>query len=55
VGPYICQLTNEYVGLQRRPKANVCPYSHRLTDESKSFIFLLQPVLAASPDGEPAK
>jgi hypothetical protein len=26
-----------------------------LTDEYKSFIFLLLPILAASPNGEPPK
>jgi hypothetical protein len=31
------------------------PYIHGLTDEYRSFIFLLLPILAASPNGEPPK
>jgi hypothetical protein len=62
VGPYIRRLTNEYMGHRAAPRLTRGPYSLRLTNEYspltnkyKSFIFLLLPVLAASPDGEPSK
>jgi hypothetical protein len=55
VGLYIRRLTDEYIVPRGAPQLTRDPYSRQLTDEYKSFIFLLLSVLAAFPDGEPPK